>query len=103
MPCLLFVLTVVMNSSSKLMFPTWWFVARIGEHKVRIPVPTFSSSFGSLGLKDHYKIYITRRDCPPISGKPGQSMVPHLSKCVLVEPEIRPRNGIEKYLPIHSH
>jgi hypothetical protein len=43
-----------------------------------------------LGLTDRrYKIYIACRDCPPISGKPGQTMVPHLSKCMLVGLEVQ--------------
>ena len=47
--------------------------------------------FSPMGLTDCFGIYIACRDCPPISGKPGQSMVPHLSKCVFVGPEVRSR------------
>ena len=48
-----------------------------------------------LGLTDCFGIYIARRDCPPISGKPGQSMVLHLSKCVFVGPEVQSRAAEE--------
>ena len=32
---------------------------------------------------------VARVNSPPISGKPGQSMVPHLNKCIFVAPDIR--------------
>ena len=42
-----------------------------------------------------YGPHIVRKTTPPISGKPGQSMVPHLSKCVYVAPELRARAAEE--------
>jgi hypothetical protein len=35
--------------------------------------------------------HIARINSPPISGKPGQTMVPHLSKCVFVTPDVKNR------------
>jgi hypothetical protein len=39
----------------------------------------------------YYKIYVALSDCTPISGKLSQSMVPHLSGCALVGPDVRNR------------
>ena len=32
--------------------------------------------------------YIAHKDCPPISGKPSQTMAPHVSKCIQVGPDV---------------
>ncbi|KAM6497447.1 hypothetical protein JOM56_007920 [Amanita muscaria] len=50
--------------------------------------PTF---FASEIVTDRYKFYVALIDCAPISGKPGQTMVPHLSKCVFIGPDVRNR------------
>lgn len=42
-----------------------------------------------LYLRDGYEFYVARINCSPISGKPGQSMVPHLSKCIFVAPDVK--------------
>lgn len=36
-------------------------------------------------------MYVAIDECAPIAGKPSQSMVPHLSKCVLIAPDVRDR------------
>lgn len=43
----------------------------------------------------HILPHIVRKTTPPISGKPGQPMVPHLSKCVYVAPELQARAAEE--------
>jgi hypothetical protein len=47
-------------------------------------VPYLFSCSSSSSLTTWKCYLLACRDCPPMSGKPGQSMVLHLSKCVLV-------------------
>jgi hypothetical protein len=56
-----------------------------GKHKV-VPFLTFESHDSPV---TKLKIYLALNNCAPIAGKPSQSMVPHLSKCVLVRPDVR--------------
>ena len=61
-------------------------VLRIEKYKVS------TVHFLTLEIVESYDSYhIARINSPPMAGKPGQNMVPHLSKCVYVAPDVKSR------------
>ncbi|KIL54278.1 hypothetical protein M378DRAFT_1059173 [Amanita muscaria Koide BX008] len=79
-------------------FKNAWCTACLNHHKDQLrqlDIVNAAVSGISSGRTDTDWEAQARINCAPISGKPGQTMVPHLSKCVFVGPDIRNRAAEE--------